>query len=103
MGRWLERGGVLASLALWGLSLPVLALLLRSIDVAPSQAGVVLWGLLFVGLQLAGPLLLAFTLRAARRWRTAVCFTCGAACGMLLDAAAMAGLLLWLRVRVGAG
>ena len=97
MTKLLGRVGIAVSLALWMASLPVLAMTFRGIEAVPSRVAAGLWGLLFVGLQLAGPLLMAFTLRAAHRWRTAVCFTFGVGCGMLLDALGLVGLLVWLR------
>ncbi len=63
----------------------------------------VIWTLLFVVLQLVAPLLLAFTLRASYKWRSAVCFTIGVGCFLLLDAAGLFGVLVWLRFRLGSG
>ncbi len=103
MLKQLGRVGIVVSLLLWLASVPVLGMAMREIGAASSRVAVAFWVLLFVGLQLAGPLLLAFTVRATYRWRAAVCFTFGAGCGMLLDAVGMFGLLLWLRFRLGAG
>ena len=102
MTKQLGRAGIAVSLLLWVASVPVLGLAMRANGVASAGAAVV-WGLLFVGLQLAGSLLLAFTLRAAYGLRAAVCFAIGAGCGMLLDAVGLFGLLVWLRFRLGAG
>ena len=103
MLKQLGRAGIVASLLLWIASVLVLGMLMRAIAEASSRVATVLWAVLFVALQLAGPLVLGFTLRAAYRWRAAVCFTFGAGCGMLLDAFGMFGMLLWLRFHLGAG
>ena len=103
MLKQLARIGIVSSLLLWAGSLAALGMLMGATGAASSRVAVTFWALLFVGLQLLGPLLLGFTLRAAYRWRAAVCFTFGAGCGMLLDALGMFGLLVWLRFRLGAG
>ena len=72
-----------------------------SADMLHTQA--LLWGVLFVALQLAAPLLLAFTLRAAYRLRSAVCFALGAGIAMTLDALGLFGLLVWLWWTLGSG
>ena len=103
MQKQLGRVGIVASLLLWMASVAVLGMVMRTIAEASSHVAVVFWAVLFVALQLMGPLVLGFTLRAAYRWRAAVCFTFGAGCGMLLDAFGMFGMLVWLRFRLGAG
>ena len=113
------RLGVVASLGIWLLSLPVLWQSLAANQAAVGRglyhvgrgsAGpdslhgrAVLWGGLFVLLQLLAPLLLSFTLRACYEWRTAVCVSISTACSMLLDAVGIFSMLVWLRIRVGVG
>ncbi len=118
--RRLGRAGIVVSLLVWSVSVPVLALAMRANEAAfvqlrwPSlgreqdsvrelHTHAVLWGLVFVALQLTAPLLLAFTLRAAYRLRSAVCFTLGAGAAMVLDALGLFGLLVWLGWTLGAG
>ncbi len=112
--------GILASLFVWLLSVPVLGMAMRSNEaafvvlarrepgrahgnIALLHASAVLWGLGFIGLQLLAPLLLAFTLRAAYRLRTAVCFTISAGCAMLLDGLGLLALLVWMGLTLGVG
>ena len=120
--RLARKAGLLAnvaSLGVWMLSVPALGFAMRATQ-AGSYAGLyhaarsradlrtfhvlaVVWGTVFVVLQLAAPLLLAFTLRAFYRLRSAVCFTIGVGCSLLLDALAIFGLLVWMRWRIGVG
>ena len=111
--------GIVASLVVWGLSVPALGFAMRATQ-AGSYAGLyhaarssddvrtfhvlaVVWGTIFVVLQLAAPLLLTFTLRAFYRLRSAVCFTISVGCSLVLDALGMLSLLIWLRWRLGVG
>ncbi len=118
-GSWPGRAGIVCGLGLWAVSVPVLALLMQANEAA-TQPGrlrgfgadgrsiahlesiAVLSGLGFIALQIAAVLTLTFALRAAYRLRTAVCFTIGAGMPLLLDACGLFGLLLWLRLSLGA-
>ena len=110
--------GIVASLFLWLVSLPVLGLAMQANQAAwrgnaYRVVGVneirwlhgiaVIWSLVFVLLQLMAPLLLAFTMRAFYRFRSAVCFSISAGCAFMLDALGLLALLVWLRFRLGAG
>ncbi len=111
---------MLGSWLIWLLSIASLGLAMEANQTADLQArwdglhqrvtsiehlhGVaVLWVLLFVVLQLSSPLLMAFTLRAVYRLRTAVCFTVAAGGAMVLDALGLFGMLMWLRFSLGTG
>ena len=111
--------GIAASLLVWAVSLPVLALVMQANQAAWRDgafrgaelheklmwlhAAAVFWSLVFVLLQLVAPLLLAFTLRATYRLRSAVCFSIGAGCAFLLDVVGLFAMLIWLRFRLGVG
>ena len=115
------RLGLAISLLVWGASVPALAFSMQANEAAflvlrqrssslkyESRAGelhghALLWGMAFVALQLSAPLLLAFTLRAEYRLRSAVCFALSAGIAMALDGLGLLGLLAWLRWTLGAG
>ena len=119
--RGLGRAGLLVSLLVWSASVPALALamqanetafvLLHQHNVSLEQDGsvrgfhthAVLWVLVFIALQLSAPLLLALTLRASYRLRTAVCFALSAGVAMMLDGLGLFGLLVWLWWTLGSG
>lgn len=61
------------------------------------------WGLGFTVLQLGSFLAFAFVLRSCYRLRSAVCFVLGAGAVMAGDALELLGVLIWLRVTLGAG
>lgn len=116
-GAWRGRVGNLASLVTWLVSFPVLGQSLAANQAAAGRglyhigrgmqgpdalhARAVLWGLLFVLLQLLAPLLLCFTLRAFYRLRMAVCISITTACLLALDALGIFAMLVWLRIKVG--
>ena len=117
---WPGRVGVAAGLLAWGLSVPVLAAMMQANEEASHlerthgfagaarsithlHATAVVETVVFIALQITSLLLLTFTLRAAYRLRTAVCFTVGAAVPMLLDGLGLFALLVWLRLSLGAG
>ena len=113
------RLGMLASAGIWLLSLPVLWQSLAANQAAVGRglyhvgrdaAGpdslhgrALLWGGVFVLLQLLAPLLLSFTLRACYGLRTAVCVSISSGCSILLDVVGVVSMLVWLRIQVGAG
>ena len=113
------RIGVIASLVLWLLSVPVLWRALAANEAAEGRglyhlgrgsagagtlhAIAVIWSLAFILLQLLAPLLLGFTLRASYGWRAAVCVSFSAGCALLLDGLGLFAMLIWLRLSVGSG
>ena len=116
---WMGRLGIFTSLAIWLVSLPVLGRSLGANQAATGRglyhvgrgaagppalhAVAVLWGFLFVVLQLLAPLLMSFTLRAVYRLRVAVCLSISALCSIALDIVGMVAMLVWLRIEVGGG
>jgi hypothetical protein len=116
---WLGRLGVTSSLLGYLISFVVLDLAMYSNGVNGSAVGVrggmaasrgttqmhaqtVAWCFLFGVLQIVSPLLFAITLRARYGFRTAVCCCCSVSLSLLLNSVAMAGMLVWLRVTMGA-
>jgi hypothetical protein len=60
------------------------------------------WSLGFTALQIASFLVVAFVLRTAWAWRSAVCYTVAAMLLILADSFGLFCLLVWLRITLGA-
>ena len=109
----LAVGGVVWVLSLWALFFAMRANLaadhvfahgvVRAVAVRNLHWAAVAWGLGFTVLQLGSFLVFAFVLRSCYRLRSAVCFVLGAGAVMAGDALELLGVLIWLRVTVGAG